>query len=803
MPSGGDSHLQMRAVYFMKVSFFKSIQNTSPHVSKDVSHFLDRIKDGKSEKIISQLRFEPDKDKKKQIKLQLPVICFNGEFLRRSNNTVKKSSGLMILDFDNLQNPSLFKNQLKSDPCIFSAWISPSGDGVKALLRIHEVKDDKEFKQVFDQVKIKYHELDGSGKDIARACFESFDPEIYVNLNAEKFDFKFEETYDKIEFNLGTVTNIPLIDQDAISNRLMVWFKKHYNTTARNNSLFILASAFNDFGVQKITCQTYLNTFSQPDFGLIEIEKIIDSAYKKTSNFCTKFFEDRERKDRFSNMVLAGKSQNDIKNEFQDISEEKIEEEIQIIKKNIDVSIFWDRSKKGEIVIKPYLLKLYLESLNYYKFYPVDKSKPFIFITKRNNFINQVNEFNIKDELMNRLIESNNIDVFDVMASRTSIFTSQYLSMLETANVNLEKDGEHYAMIYYKNCAVKVFKDYIDILDYSDLEGFVWENQVINRDFVDSDHHDSMFRTFLWLISGKDVSKYNTFKSLIGYLLHSYKTSANNKAIILNDETVSEVPNGGSGKGIILNAIGHMKKLSLIDGKTFDFNKSFAYQTVQSDCQVLAYDDVKRNFEFERLFSQITEGLTLEYKNQGAIKLPVQDSPKIVITTNYTIKTTGGSFERRVFEVELSSYFGVHHTPLDEFGVMLFDGWDSQEWAKFDKLMINCLQYYLENGLVKSETKNLGLRKFINESCQEFFEFVEDGNIPQDERITKSDIYQKFKDENEDMKFLNKRLFNKWIKAYSVFKKLEYQDGNSNGVRWFVLSSGIELPINETNEPPF
>jgi hypothetical protein len=204
----------------------------------------------------------------------------------------------------------------------------------------------------------------------------------------------------------------------------------------------------------------------------------------------------------------------------------------------------------------------------------------------------------------------------------------------------------------------------------------------------------------------------------------------------------------------------------------------------------LAYDDVKRNFDFERLFSQITEGLTIEYKNQGAIKLPVEDSPKILITTNYTIKTTGGSFQRRVFEVELSSYFNANHNPEMEFGCMLFNSWDDKEWSRYDKYMINCLQYYLENGLVEYRTKNLDLRKFINETCQEFFEFVEDGNLPANERLVKAEVYQKFKDENEDMKFLTKRLFNKWVKNYCNFKNYEYIDGNSNGFRWFELSNG-------------
>ena len=143
------------------------------------------------------------------------MVCFNGEFVRRSNSTLKKSSGLMVLDFDNLEDPISKKNELKKDPSIFSCWISPSGAGVKALLRIHEVSGDQEFKRVFKQVQNKFKDLDISGKDIARACFESYDPEIYVNLNAKKFEYDFEKDASEINLDIGTVTNIPIVDQDC------------------------------------------------------------------------------------------------------------------------------------------------------------------------------------------------------------------------------------------------------------------------------------------------------------------------------------------------------------------------------------------------------------------------------------------------------------------------------------------------------------------------------------------------------------------------------------------------------------
>ncbi len=40
---------------------------------------------------------------------------------------------------------------------------------------------------------------------------------------------------------------------------------------------------------------------------------------------------------------------------------------------------------------------------------------------------------------------------------------------------------------------------------------------------IDADHHESMFRSFIWFISGQEVERYDTMKSVIGYMLHSYK----------------------------------------------------------------------------------------------------------------------------------------------------------------------------------------------------------------------------------------------------------------------------------------
>jgi len=771
----------------MKVSFFTTVLSTSPKVSKDVSFFLERIRTGASKDLIAELRTTTDQDKQQEIKKKLPVVCFNGFFSNRSKSGFKKASGLLTLDFDEckgIEESNDLKELLKKDPHIFAAWVSPRL-GVKALYRIIDVEDDSHLKKVFEQVKEKYPDLDDSGKDVSRACFESYDPEIYINLEAEVF-IPEVRVLPHEEEDISETTNIPLIDGDEIANRLIKWFQNKYDRSQRNNSIFKLASAFNDFGVDKLTATSYCLRYAEKGFSSGEIHKILDSAYKKTAQFNTKFFEDKVKVKRISNMVLAGKSKKELSKEFPEIKSDQLENEIKIAKESIDLSVFWYLNDKEQVQVEPYKFKLYLQNKECFKYYPVSNEKAFIFIRKDENFIEEVNEFQIKDIVISDLLYRDEIDVFNTVAMRTTLFQPNFLSMLETANVEIERDGKNFAWLYYQNEAIKVFKDKIERINYHDLEKHIWKDQVIDRNFIDADHHESMFRSFVWYISGEDKERYNTMKSVLGYLLHSYKTSAHNKAVILNDEVISDNPNGRSGKGLIIRSLSKMKKSDVIDGKNFDFNKSFAFQTVSTDCQILAFDDVKKNFNFELLFSAITEGLTIEYKGMPAVKIPVEDSPKIIISTNYTIKAEGGSFEGRMFEVELSSYFNSNFSPLDKFGCMLFDDWDDKEWARFDHYMINCLQYYLKNGLVAYEHKNLKYRKLINNTAREFVYWMDERDLVHEQRIDYKVWVQQFMNENEDFKkWLTERKFNQWLKSYIEFKGMEVKSIVVNGKRMY------------------
>ena len=63
----------------------------------------------------------------------------------------------------------------------------------------------------------------------------------------------------------------------------------------RNNNVFVLASAFNDYGINKSLANYVLSNYQTKDFGIREINRTIDSAYAQTQNFGTKYYEDDER----------------------------------------------------------------------------------------------------------------------------------------------------------------------------------------------------------------------------------------------------------------------------------------------------------------------------------------------------------------------------------------------------------------------------------------------------------------------------------------------------------------------------
>lgn len=786
----------------MNISIFKSLYKTDDvPFELDVLKVLDRIKVGASKEKILKIRTMPESEEKKQLKNSLISILFNGTFSTRNDNALIEHSGLCILDFDKYESEEKKheeRERLMKCEFVFSVFESPSGNGLKALIRIPNT--DKEthkryFKSFGEYFKSDYFDFKNS--NVSRVCFESYDPDVYINQNAKVWD-KLNEDEGFSVYERKPL--LPLQDEDEIIRRLLKWWdvKYGFKDGERNNNLFVLAMALCEFGVQFDYAFGYVsNNVVHGNFSENELMTLFQSAYKRATP-CSKYFEDQNKIDRIKNNLSKGVPKIEIAN-FLKI-DEKIIEEINEINEDDD---FWQKyeDKKGNISVKIDSLKYkyWLERKGFKKYYPESSNQP-TFVHIKSNKVTQSSTDIIKDIVLQHLLDRNEIEVFNFCSKSSQLFSDYYLTMLESIELKMIKDSKSDAFIPFLNGVVRITKSKVDLIDFIDVDGYIWENQIINRNFVKSDNVENDFKDMVSKVSAKDTNRIEALEHTLGYLIHSYKDKTDQKAIIINDQEIDDNPNGGSGKSLMISALSNFKKVVKIDGKSFDTKKSdFIYQRVSIDTQVLAFDDVKKNFEFEQLFSIITEGITINRKNKDEIFVPFDRSPKIIITTNYVINGSGTSHDRRRHEIEFFQYFNGKRNPLTEYGRLLFDSWESEDWILFDNYMIKNLQKFLKNGLIESVSINADIKRFIQSTNKDFFDWIEDGNLLENVRIYNTDIISKFMTEYKSYNLLTSKTFLKWIHEYCKFKNYELEKDKDHIGRYFYIKTDSEI----NNDVPF
>jgi len=423
--------------------------------------------------------------------------------------------------------------------------------------------------------------------------------------------------------------------------------------------------------------------------------------------------------------------------------------------------------------------------------------KDYIFIQETENVIREVSTVLIKDFVLDYVNEISDTGLRrivkeSIIKSAKTLFSDATLECLKTVETSFAESSKGKALFFFNNCWVEVNKDKIEVNNYNTLNGCIWEKQLIKRKFVHT-KEKTQFEKFINNVCRNDEERINALKSAIGYLLHSYKDPTKSKSIIFIDEKLSENAFGRSGKGLIANAIKQLKNVLRIDGKNFKFDKSFPFQSVNPDTQILFFDDVTKKFGFEKLFSIITEGITIEKKNKNEFEIPYEKSPKILITTNHSITGSDDSSKARQFVVEFSDFYNANHEPLDDFGKMFFKEWDEAEWNAFDNFMIECCQYYLRNGLKEYEYVNLIKKKLIDETNQEFEEFIKE--VPLNIEHNKKDLFEQFKKEYEDYGQIRQNTFSKWTKVYAELYDLRIDERKSGADRYFTLRKKGEIAV--------
>ena len=253
-----------------KISLFKSITEVNP---KNISleDLLRMIRDGELKAEIELLRQTTNPADKDRIKKNLPGVTVSGLFKdgRKAGN-LETYSGLMQIDFDKLDNPEADFKELIKDPYTLSAFISPSGNGLKLIVRV--AGTEKEHKGNFGGLADYYLKryglvADPACKDVSRLMFLNCDPEIYFNP-------------DSLPWSQETAKN------EKFEN-ILNYIKRNveFKSGTRNEFIFKLAL---ECSAKKMNCEFVnsecLKRFLSDDFTEFEISNTVKSAYSYPAN---------------------------------------------------------------------------------------------------------------------------------------------------------------------------------------------------------------------------------------------------------------------------------------------------------------------------------------------------------------------------------------------------------------------------------------------------------------------------------------------------------------------------------------
>ncbi|NMB82276.1 MAG: hypothetical protein GYA14_10705 [Ignavibacteria bacterium] len=431
----------------------------------------------------------------------------------------------------------------------------------------------------------------------------------------------------------------------------------------------------------------------------------------------------------------------------------------------------------------------------------------YILLKVSKNIVREVEIFNIKDFVIDYLKrldvehfkETPRIKVIDaVIKGAPQHFVQTFLEFLETRELEFLRDTKEKGFLFFSNCFVEISENKVSVKRYEELDGFIWDKQVIHKR-LSLDRRESEFEIFIKNICKNDEQRISSLRSAIGYLLHNYKDSTNAKAVIFLDEKLSDGAYGRSGKGLVAQAIGKLRKTIRLDGRNFNFSKSFSFQSVTLDTAIIEFNDVTKKFNFDKLFSIITDDITVEKKNQNEIIIPFHQSPKIIISTNYTIEGSDDSTMDRQFVIEFSDHYNKIHRPIDEFGHRFYDEWSNEEWNCFLNYMIGCLQLYLSKGLVQCSHINLEKKKLIDSTCEEFAEYFE--SLGLNVEHNKKELLEDFKKNYDEFTELKLTKFTRWMKEAARIKGLGVNERKSGVDRLIKFRNGKISEDGSDSEP--
>lgn len=422
----------------------------------------------------------------------------------------------------------------------------------------------------------------------------------------------------------------------------------------------------------------------------------------------------------------------------------------------------------------------------------------FILIRNQSNIIREIPNKEIKDLINDYLHQLTSLHVDLGQASETYspeaqielfyrqtnlVLNDKFLEFLVEEKTPVIKDSSDTVVLFFNNGILEVTKNNIELIDYEIYQnGLVWENNIIDFKLEKRDGSTSHFSSFINNVCNDNSDRVTALKTAIGYLLHSFHRKSGGQMVLLYDESITDLnnPQGGTGKGLIANALSTLRDTVKMDGKKFRGDSRFDFQDVTVSTRVLWLDDVGKQMDIDRFNSISTDGFNVEKKFQDSIFIPPAASPKILICSNIILDCSGTTRKRRQFIIELSDYYsskigtGVEEPIVAEHGCRFFtDEWDQAEWNRFYWYMIDCIQLYLDKGLIPVPGINVVENRLRQVIGEDLFNWIKSRGFKEDTSYETKAEYEEFKSlyEAGNDKYTQRNFSNKLRKYFTLKNK--------------------------------
>lgn len=514
----------------------------------------------------------------------------------------------------------------------------------------------------------------------------------------------------------------------------------------------------------------------------------------------------------------------------------------------------WKETRSGATSLIFVYRKCYefLQKNGFYRHEILGRGYVFVKITGKK--VMEIQPYQIKDFVMEFLKKLGNEKVLEMMfKGGKSYLGPDSLSNLELKKLTFNRSTKNSQYFYLKNEVWKISSAGIKTIKYDQLPAYVWDTKIIDAnpklsedslftvskqknkfklDFSDIDKSDwlkYLFNTsrIHWreeqkrkLIVTEIYEQHLNFInkiSALGYLLTTFRDESKSWAVVAMDSKESEVgdSNGGTGKSILGKAIALLNHTFYLDGKNKKlFDNPHIFHGLDDRTDLVFFDDVRIDFDFECLYPFITGVLNVNPKNGKPYTIPAEDVPKTYITTNHALKGNGDSDIRRQLLISFSDYYHRKRSPFDDFGKNLFsEAWDDEQWNVFYNVMALSVHYYMKYGKVEANIGNLEKRRQRQQMGELFLEWADEYfSSPEvfDEKLEKMKLHLDFKNKAGyyQEKYYSITRFKKCLKIYCRYNGYQFnpdkldKEGKPGGD---IKESGVEyimIQLSAKEAPP-